>query len=211
MQDIPPQGHWPAPYDRERSAVALERWRSLGPACRDMADDADGAALLGCLFGNSPYLSESALSDPAFLIEMWHQDADVAVDSLFAGLDSLRQQISAAPAADRVGAALRRAKRRLALAVAVADIAGRWDLARVTGALSRFAGTATSIAVDTLLLQLDRQGVLRLDGEPDRAGLTILGMGKLGAHELNYSSDIDLIVLYDRDAPAVAGHADHDG
>jgi glutamate-ammonia-ligase adenylyltransferase len=205
MQDIPTQGRWPAPHDRERTAIALERWRSLGPASRDMADDSDGAALLGCLFGNSPYLAESALSEAAFLIEMWHQGADVMVDLLFAGLEGLRQEIAAAPAADRVGAALRRAKRRLALAVAVADIAGSWDLSRVTESLSRFASTATSVAVDALLLQLDRQGVLRLDGEPDRAGLTILGMGKLGAQELNYSSDIDLIVLYDRDAPAVAG------
>ena len=44
----------------------------------------------------------------------------------------------------------------------------------------------------------------RIGGDPEAAAFTVLGMGKLGAGELNYSSDIDLILLYDRDAPALA-------
>ena len=78
-------------------------------------------------------------------------------------------------------------------------------LATVTGCLSRFAQAATSLALDHLLLQFERQGAFALGGDPAASGISVLGMGKLGAEELNYSSDIDLIVLFDREAPAIAG------
>ncbi|NCX11868.1 MAG: hypothetical protein EBW73_03415, partial [Betaproteobacteria bacterium] len=51
-----------------------------------------------------------------------------------------------------------------------------------------------------------RRGQLDIGSAPEAAGFTVLGMGKLGAGELNYSSDIDLILLYDRDAAALAGN-----
>jgi len=53
---------------------------------------------------------------------------------------------------------------------------------------------------------LDNYGQLGIGSDPEAAALTVLGMGKLGAGELNYSSDIDLILLYDRDAPGLAGN-----
>ena len=48
------------------------------------------------------------------------------------------------------------------------------------------------------------KAILRSAAIPQAAAFTVLGMGKLGADELNYSSDIDLILLYDREAPAIA-------
>ncbi len=110
----------------------------------------------------------------------------------------------APPAA--VATSLRQLKRRLALNVAVADIAGVWPLDKVTGELSAFAAGCLGALTDSILLQLARDGQLAIGGDPEAAALTVLGMGKLGAGELNYSSDIDLILLYDRDAPALAGN-----
>jgi glutamate-ammonia-ligase adenylyltransferase len=95
---------------------------------------------------------------------------------------------------------LRRAKRRAALTVALADMAGVWPLGKITAALSALAETALGLATAHLLRGAAADGDLVLPDEtdPERgSGFFVLGMGKLGAEELNYSSDIDLIVLYD--------------
>ncbi len=96
---------------------------------------------------------------------------------------------------------LRGLRRRAAFAIAYADIAGFWDVAAVTQALSDFADTAVDAALSGLLRQAAARGELAIDDSAEMpsetCGVTILGMGKLGAGELNYSSDIDLIVLFD--------------
>ena len=121
-----------------------------------------------------------------------------------------------APAAgrDRVAAAMRRAKRIVALATAIADIGGIWPLERVTAALSDLAEATLSLAMAHLLRAAHDAGELRLPDPSDPArggGFTVLGMGKLGARELNYSSDVDLVLLYDPAAAiyteATEGHA----
>ncbi|MFO1254673.1 MAG: bifunctional [glutamine synthetase] adenylyltransferase/[glutamine synthetase]-adenylyl-L-tyrosine phosphorylase [Sphingomonadaceae bacterium] len=121
------------------------------------------------------------------------------------------------------GAALRREKRALALALAIGDLAGAFPLLRVTGELSAFADRA----LDTAITAAIRARVS--DAQP--AGFLALALGKHGAGELNYSSDIDPILLYDpqllprreRDEPGEAAqrvartlmqlmsHVDHEG
>ena len=198
------QTRWPLPCNAEKAAIGAERWRALGPVGRPLMDDADGTALLACLFGNSPFLTEAALAEPAFLTELWRDGPDRNVDLELAELATARRQLpDASP--ELIARQLRRNKRRIALATAIADISGAWQLEQVTGCLSRFAEDATGTALDFLLCQFERQGAFRLTDGPAASGLTVLGMGKLGAGELNYSSDIDLIVLYDRDAPAISG------
>ena len=94
---------------------------------------------------------------------------------------------------DAMRPALRTAKRRVALLAGLADLGGAWSLEQVTGALTSLADMATQAALDAALAHQVRRGKL-----PDTdAGLFILAMGKMGAHELNYSSDIDLICLFD--------------
>ena len=95
---------------------------------------------------------------------------------------------------------LRIAKRRVALLAAVAELAGAWSLERQMAALSRFAEAAIGAAVRHLLRAAAGGGSLAPAdaADPERgSGLIVLGMGKLGGEELNYSSDIDLILLYD--------------
>lgn len=102
------------------------------------------------------------------------------------------------------GVALRREKRALALALAIGDLAGAFDLARVVAELSAFADRALDAAIAAAIR--DRVA----DAEP--AGFTALALGKHGAGELNYSSDIDPILLFDparlprreRDEPGAA-------
>ncbi len=95
---------------------------------------------------------------------------------------------------------LRQAKRRVALLTGLADLAGVWTLEQVTGALTRLADMATHAALTFQVGVEIRRGKLPGQGEDaigTAAGAVALAMGKMGAFELNYSSDIDLIMLFD--------------
>jgi len=120
------------------------------------------------------------------------------------GEDALRAAYSAGEGVADTGVALRRERRALALALAVGDLAGAFPLARVMAELSAFADRALEKAISAAILH-------RVPGA-DPAGFIALALGKHGAGELNYSSDIDPILLYDpvylprreRDEPAEA-------
>ncbi|MDP7603487.1 MAG: bifunctional [glutamine synthetase] adenylyltransferase/[glutamine synthetase]-adenylyl-L-tyrosine phosphorylase, partial [Alphaproteobacteria bacterium] len=129
---------------------------------------------------------------------------------LDANFERLRGQAAAAADIDILMRCLRQAKERTALLIAVADIGDHWPLTEIVGQLSAFAELSLKLALDHLLRDAAKAGELRLDdlAEPARgSGLSILAMGKLGAKELNYSSDIDLIVLYDQELVDYTGPA----
>lgn len=94
---------------------------------------------------------------------------------------------------------LRRAKDAVHLAVALADISRRWPLAQVTGAITAFADAALRAALAVGAQESVRRGDFELgDGAHGPApGVALIAMGKMGAGELNYSSDIDFSVFFD--------------
>ena len=204
----------PTAADVAAADIGLARWRDaatdlgtdpLAHAMRALADDAAGAHLLSSIFGNSPYLTQSCLKEPGFVIRL----AEHGLDATFAEiLATLNREVAAQPATiaarSALMTALRVAKRRAALAIAVGDLAGRWDLARITGALSEFAERALDIVTNHLLACGVAGGELAPDSAA-QSGLVVLGMGKLGARELNYSSDVDLIVLFDGEGAPYRG------
>ena len=107
-------------------------------------------------------------------------------------------ELRAAPLDDEqaVMTALRTAKQKASLAIALADRLGLGDVDATTQTLSAFADAAIEQAVRSSFM-LEGRGERWL-GKPDNLqGYCVIGMGKLGASELNYSSDIDLIVLFD--------------
>ena len=162
----------------------------------DIAADKAGRALLEALFGNSAFLGHLLLIDPEFACALLIEGPDRVVG---AALDAARSAPWKASEAELMQE-LRRTKRRSALGIAVADITGAWPLERVTGALSRLADASLSAAVAHLLHAAARRGEIGLaypDDPARESGLIILGLGKLGGDELNYSSDIDLMVLYE--------------
>ncbi len=175
----------PAPYDSQRLQVAWARWDERSPR----PNDPSCGALLESLFGNSPYLTDAALQNPDFVADLWSRGPD----AVMAGL---RAEVAAGVAdatPEQVAVKLRRLKRKASLAIAIADIADAWPLERITGELSGLA----SACLDALTTAMTRR-------DAKLASLTVIGMGKLGAGELNYSSDVDLILLYDREAPELA-------
>lgn len=208
---------FPRPFDSERLARGLDRWREEAGRLADDRPDlaafmdaaaADGApprrALEAC-FGNSPYLSTCLLREPDILRRVIEDGPDAALDHAFA---SVRAAVGEDLDTARVMRALRVAKRQVALIVALADMARAWPLGSVTGALSDFADLALSLATGHLLRQGAAEGHLDLahPDDPNRdSGYVVLGMGKHGAGELNYSSDIDLIVLFDPEIARYVG------
>ena len=128
---------------------------------------------------NAPFLAQGLerLPDLAALLVSGEGEA---------ALDWARQ---AGTASDDTGVALRREKRALGLALAIGDLAGAFPLARVVGELSDFADRALNRSITAAIQERAP------DAEP--TGFTALALGKHGAGELNYSSDIDPILLYD--------------
>jgi [glutamine synthetase] adenylyltransferase / [glutamine synthetase]-adenylyl-L-tyrosine phosphorylase len=191
-----PQAAFPPAADAAAAARLIGDFAALGPAERKFAATTEGAALLTALGGNAPYLADLALRDSAALLACMQTGPEAHAALL---LQKLRELPAATPRA-RLGSALRQIKRRMALALAIADIGGVWPLERITGALSELAESSLRAAVRHLLLELHESGQITLPypDEPERgSGFVALGLGKLGAWELNYSSDIDLVLLYD--------------
>ncbi len=193
----------PRPHDVERAEAGLKDFVStaksspehgLSRFASEFADHPGGRALLRAIFGNSPFLSQCVLRDIGFVRSLASQGPEAALEGLLEGLGSIRADPEQIPKRDDVAAALRNARRRAALLIAIADIAGLWPLEKVTASLSRFADAVLTTAVDYLLDEA--QAAEALAG---RNGYTVLALGKLGARELNYSSDIDLITLFDPD------------
>ena len=201
---------WPGPHDAGAAERLVERFAELGRAEARLAARPAVAALLRALGGNSPFLADLAVREAASLRALVASGPDAVVATAMAELAA----IPPAARRDRIAAAMRRAKRIVALATAIADIGGIWPLERVTAALSDLAEATLSLAMAHLLRAAHDAGELRLPdpADPTRGGgFTVLGMGKLGARELNYSSDVDLVLLYDPAAPiytdATDGHA----
>jgi [glutamine synthetase] adenylyltransferase / [glutamine synthetase]-adenylyl-L-tyrosine phosphorylase len=179
----------------DQNAVSLFR--------AEMPPDAippDKQALAEAVAGASPFLRQLMLRDPVFAGRVFREDPDRLLGLQLEGLRSIPPEL---PLAD-VMARLRQLRKRVALLVAVADLAGRWDVEEVTGALTDFADGALQAATGWLLGDAARTGKITLEhpANPlEGSGYVALAMGKQGAHELNYSSDIDLIVLYDPSTP----------
>ncbi|WP_170182008.1 bifunctional [glutamine synthetase] adenylyltransferase/[glutamine synthetase]-adenylyl-L-tyrosine phosphorylase [Phreatobacter stygius] len=156
-------------------------------------------AVVAGLLAHSPFLTAIATHEPEFLRDCLVTGPQVQFEALVATATAACRQ---AANDEAVGVALRRFRRHVALLVALADIGDVWPLERVTAALTRTADTAVAEAVAHLMRELAEAGTLRSADarHPERdSGYIVLAMGKHGAHELNYSSDIDLIVFFDPD------------
>lgn len=155
----------------------------------DALADPSVGPLLRAIFTYSPHLTQEATRDIAFTRKVIEDGPDAAFASM---IDDLMAEDVGELATPELMRLLRQAKRQAAIAIGIADIAGAWELDSVTDALTRIAEATLGQAIRHLLATPQ---FAKLPGHG--AGLIILGMGKLGARELNYSSDIDLVAFYD--------------
>jgi len=197
---------WPLPAEPAAAARLTERFVALGGAERRFARTPDGAALLAALGGNAPYLADLALAESGTLIAAITKGPNASFQAAMRELDRLPLRSTRS----MLMRALRLAKRRAALTIAVADIGGIWNLAEVTGALSSLAASVLSVAINFLLRELHDGKIITLPtpAQPGQnCGFAALALGKLGAGELNYSSDIDLVLIYDPENPVYPAQA----
>ena len=152
----------------------------------------------------SPYLFDLVRVDAARLIRLLGCQPEPHLAGL---IDKTRREVSAASSEADVMQLLRRLKSEAALLIALADIGGVWPVLRVTAALTELAIASVQSALRNVLRQEAARGRLK-PPDPDcpekNSGLVVLAMGKMGAGELNFSSDIDLIVFFDSAAPSLA-------
>lgn len=134
---------------------------------------------------HSPFLARAMERYPTVVAQMAQGDMDGALAAAHAAADPQ----------DGVARSLRRRRGAIALAVAGADLSGAWDLDRVTRTLSDFADQALEEAIAAAMQERYP--------DADHRGFVVLALGKHGSRELNYSSDIDPILLYD---PATLPH-----
>jgi glutamate-ammonia-ligase adenylyltransferase len=193
--------------DRPAAARAMER---LGAAAEQGGwGEALGRAwpALTPVFAASPYLAGLATREPGRLWRVLGAPPTERLAALVAAADASAKPVDEGPSRRGDAAAamreLRALKAELHLLTALADLGGVWDLEMVTGALSDFADAAARRAVSAAAREAVERGWL-IAPEDGRhgplPGFFVIAMGKLGARELNYSSDIDLSVFYEPDA-----------
>ncbi|GGD12707.1 bifunctional [glutamine synthetase] adenylyltransferase/[glutamine synthetase]-adenylyl-L-tyrosine phosphorylase [Aureimonas glaciei] len=186
--------------DLARRAEAEDCPRLLALLAR--TGDADRARL-GAVLDLSSHLNAVMLSSPDFLERLFDTEPRARIAEIIASLGTL--PVAGASESETM-ALLRQAKREVALLVALRELFGAADGRETTADLSDLAEGAVGAAVRFALLDLHNREKLALPdpAHPEKGcGLFVLGMGKLGGRELNYSSDIDLIVFFDPDVAAI--------
>jgi [glutamine synthetase] adenylyltransferase / [glutamine synthetase]-adenylyl-L-tyrosine phosphorylase len=176
----------PIAFDAEAGRDAARAFADLPP---------EVAGLLAGTAGCSPYLKGMMAREAEWLREALAEVPETVLTDLLAAPEAALEA-----GAEALGEALRVAKRRVALLAALCDLGGVWTLEAVTGALTRLADRAVHLSIRAFVAEEIRRGKLPGAIPEDAAtgaGMVALAMGKMGAGELNYSSDIDLICLFD--------------
>lgn len=181
------------------------------PVAEMLAGDGPLKEFIAAALTLSPYLRELAMVDPTLVTTAISKPIGQEVERIIREARFAWRGDDGAPSELEVMSRLRVAKRRIAFLVALADLARIFDARMTTRCLSAFAQAAVSAAIDHLLASSHESGKLKLRNPAapsEGSGLIVLGMGKLGAEELNYSSDIDLVVFFDPEAGIVPDPSD---
>ncbi|WP_182085826.1 bifunctional [glutamine synthetase] adenylyltransferase/[glutamine synthetase]-adenylyl-L-tyrosine phosphorylase [Aureimonas sp. ME7] len=190
--------------DRRRAELTTRAREAELPTLSSWLDERsyDADRLLSAL-SLSPYLAGLAERFPQWIERLFSTDAGSRIREI---IDALDAPIPSDASEASQMSELRVAKAEAAFLIALRDLFGAADPARTTADLSDLAEAAVRRALRFCLLDLHRRGQLDLP-DPDApeigCGLTILGMGKLGGGELNYSSDIDIILFFEPETPSI--------
>ena len=162
--------------------------------------------LVVTILGQSHYLTDIVCRNPEYMLWLWEEAELEDARPREAMCAEIREQIAAFDSFESQGRCLRRFKRREILRIGVRDLFVHASVASVTEDLANLAEAALEAAVDRGRRRLtERFGEpMEADGET-QARFTVLGMGKLGGRELNFSSDIDLIFLFSAGGETTGG------
>jgi [glutamine synthetase] adenylyltransferase / [glutamine synthetase]-adenylyl-L-tyrosine phosphorylase len=179
--------------ERIDSVIAVDQ---VGRVKELLETDQNAAALLFGALGSSPYLTRLSELRPETLINIVHSSPSIFIDELVERIRSAQFNTE-----EELMRSLRVFKQRAALALGLADLCKAMSTQETTSALTFVADACICAAVNFVLQDCSRDHILDLEDfyTPNlHSGWIILAMGKQGAFELNYSSDVDLISLFDR-------------
>jgi len=190
--------HLPRSSDPDRALNNLERFVAATRNPLSLASlferDREALPILLQIFATSQHLSDVLVTDSeSYDLLRITEGQPVSRDSL---VDELCAEVATLGDDATVAAALRRFKRRETLRVAYGDIVRGQSVATVTRQISHVADAIVEAALRAARQRLDHRRARQTTGKPER--FVVLALGKLGGAELNYSSDIDLVFLYDR-------------
>lgn len=157
--------------------------------------------LLCTIFGNSDALAFTVIRDP--MLVYWLAEEEVLSKApTRAGMErALRKTIGHLTVKELKLEVLRRFRRREVLRIGVRDLLRLADVPETTAALSDLASLLIHAAYEVVDADLRQQYGIPMhrnrQGRWVETGFAVMGMGKLGGHELNYSSDVDLIYVYE--------------
>ena len=211
-----------APLPPTLSQAADHRWNAVIQAATDqgvdLPRDAAFSASLHQVMAFSEFIAKSCVKNPAMPADLYHSgdltnaygpdDYDLKLSSLLSQTPADQKNDSTAVERKQQLAMLQRIlrhfRRREMTRIAWRDLAGWADLEETMQDLSTFADVCINRTIQRLYqLQCQDNGTpVGADGAPQQ--LIVVGMGKLGGRELNFSSDIDLIFAYPR-----KGKTDH--
>jgi glutamate-ammonia-ligase adenylyltransferase len=185
-------------------APVQERWERYREACAaeriQPVSHPELVAVLKRVWACSPFVAEACIRAPAALADLVRSG-----DLLIAcPMEEYRRKVAAATAraadADELGRRLRLLRRREMVRIAWRDLAGWAAVQQTIAELSDFAEACIDGAVGWLHQSLQRaHGAPRGEDGDAAQSLVVIAMGKLGARELNFSSDVDLIFCYPED------------
>jgi len=164
----------------------------------------EAVRFLSAVLDLSPFIREALTRHPHILDRIVAKTPEAALKDILAEISDSAAKEDVTEAS--LMTSLRVLKREAHVLIALCDLAGIFDTEATTGWLTDLAEACTGAAVWFLLLDADSAGKIKLPdrNHPDKdSGWIVLGMGKFGARELNYSSDIDLIVFIDETRPAI--------
>jgi [glutamine synthetase] adenylyltransferase / [glutamine synthetase]-adenylyl-L-tyrosine phosphorylase len=176
---------------------SVERWWERAVAQEGFLDIYDALAApnraaLPRVVAASEFVASALIQDPQALA-WFAEHAECAPDDANAGY---QRQAAAAATTETAQGILREWRRRAMLRIAWRDVSGTADVRETLLAVSDLADAAVRAAASAARLHL-----LPIFGVPQHADVSlspfiVLGMGKLGGRELNFSSDIDLVFLF---------------
>lgn len=188
---------------------ADNRWRAVCQAAEAagvvLPEDPEFVAMLRWVLGLSEFVVRSCTSTPEILVDLFQNGALKQPYPAGSCHDRFQTAIASATDPDTLGTLMRRFRRQEMVQIAWRDLAGQADLSETMTALTVLAESCIEGALQTLYGWQCRQYGFPASADGRRQQLVVIGMGKLGGRELNFSSDIDLIFAYPEDGGTVDG------
>ena len=197
------------PLDKENAAFRL---RELAASAKEaglarlaltLSAKNETSSFLASVLDLSTFIRDALTVRPAILEALFDAPLDARIETVIGGIAELGGN---GHSEAELMSALRRAKTEAHVLIALGDLAGMYGGEETTRRVSDLAIACVNAAVNFLLRDAHSKGILELadlENPSKDCGWIILAMGKLGAHELNYSSDIDLIVFFDGQTQAL--------